>query len=462
MARNTERLHLTLERIRKLQAPTGRQAVYTFDDEPKQLCVRTTPAGAKSFVYAGKLNGAPLRITIGSTDVWNLDDAREDARRLQRLIDKGIDPRELEREKIAAKASAIAAKEAETEAAESRKQYTLKALCIAYCDHLEANGKKSARQARSIFKVHVFEAFPDIAVLPASEIDSDQAATLIRKVIEQGKERAAGVLRSYLSAAFNAARKARFDARLPAHFIAYGVKENPAEIIATIAVNRGDRTLTVDELKTYLAALSDNDLSDQALKLALLSGGQRMAQLLRAKVTDWMPETKTLRLWDGKGKRSAPREHLIPLAPKAASIVEKLVERSRRQEETNAKKEGREPTYSGLWLFSSFGKAQLVDTTPGKRVTEISSAMKSEPFDLRDIRRTCETMLAGMGISRDTRAQLLSHGISGVQAAHYDRHTYTEEKRAALVAWEQRLDDIDTGKKADNVVQIKRKRKVSA
>ncbi len=462
MARDTERLHLTLERIRKLQIPTGGQAVYTFDDDPKQLCVRVTPAGVKSFVFAGKLNKVPLRITIGATDVWNLDDAREEARRLQTLIDKGTDPRELEREKAAAKAAAIATREAEKAAAEGRKQYTLKALCNAYCDHLEAKGKtQSARQARSILKVHVFEAYPDIAALPASEIDSDHAAAMIRKVIEQGKERAAGVLRSYLSAAFNAARKARFDAKLPSDFIAYGVKDNPAEIVATIAVNRGDRTLIADELKSYLAALSDDDLSDQALKLALLAGGQRMAQLLRAKVSDYDQDSQTLRLWDGKGKRSTPREHLLPLAPKAAAMIEKLIARARAQEVANAKKEGREPTANSLWLFSSFGKTQLVDTTPGKRATAISKAMKGEPFDLRDIRRTCETMLAGMGISKDTRAQLLSHGLSGVQAAHYDRHGYTDEKRAALVAWEQRLDDIATGKKAANVVQMKQKRKAT-
>ncbi len=274
MARNTERLHLTLERIRKLQPPSGNQATYAFDDDPKQLCVRITPAGAKTFVYAGKLNGTPLRITIGSTNVWNLDDAREAARRLQTQIDKGIDPREVEREKTAAKAAAIAAKEAERAAAEDKKQYTLESLCNAYCDHLKTRGKAdSARQAGSILKVHVFEAFPDIASLPASEIDSDHAATLIRKVIEQGKERTAGVLRSYLSAAFNAARKARFDAKLPSIFIAYGVKDNPAEIIATIAVKRGNRTLNAGELKSYMEALSENDLSDQALKLDLFSGG---------------------------------------------------------------------------------------------------------------------------------------------------------------------------------------------
>lgn len=85
--------------------------------------------------------------------------------------------------------------------------------------------------------------------------------------------------------------------------------------------------------------------------------------------------------------------------------------------------------------------------------------MNGLPFDLRDIRRTCETMLAGMRVHKDIRSQLLSHGISGVQDAHYDRHGYIDEKRAVLVAWEQRLDDIATGKKLGNVVQMKRKSK---
>ena len=173
-----------------------------------------------------------------------------------------------------------------------------------------------------------------------------------------------------------------------------------------------------------------------------------MAQLLRAKVSDYDNFTQTLRLWDGKGKRTNPREHLLPLAPKAAVIVQKLLTRAE--------------ALKTQFLFSSFGTTQLVDTTPGKRATSICISMKCEPFNLRDIRRTCETMLAGMGISRDTRAQLLSHGLSGVQAAHYDRHTYTDEKRAALVSWEQRLDDIVTGKLAAEVVQMKHQRKVAA
>lgn len=65
---------------------------------------------------------------------------------------------------------------------------------------------------------------------------------------------------------------------------------------------------------------------------------------------------------------------------------------------------------------------------------------------LRDIRRTVETQLASIGVTKDIRAQLLSHGLSGVQAAHYDRYEYMNEKHAALVTWENVV--IDTQKVA--------------
>ena len=91
------------------------------------------------------------------------------------------------------------------------------------------------------------------------------------------------------------------------------------------------------------------------------------------------------------------------------------------------------------FLFRS-PKGGRIDTgTPGKRVKEISEAMGGESFDLRDIRRTAETHLAKIGVIQDIRAQLLSHGISGVQARHYDRHGYEKEKRAALERWEDYL-----------------------
>ena len=180
---------------------------------------------------------------------------------------------------------------------------------------------------------------------------------------------------------------------------------------------------------------------DKALKLALYSGGQRMAAILRAEVTDWNAETKVLRLLDPKGKRRQPREHLLPLGPVAASIVSELATRSKEK--------------SSALLFPSRTKETSIhDSMLGPRVTEIATAMGGEPFDLRDIRRTVETMLAGLGVSRDIRAQLLSHGISGVQAVHYDRYSYMKEKHAALFKWERYLNKISAGEEEKTVLQF--------
>jgi len=61
----------------------------------------------------------------------------------------------------------------------------------------------------------------------------------------------------------------------------------------------------------------------------------------------------------------------------------------------------------------------------------------SVSVEMRDLRRTCETMLAAMGVSSDVRAHLQSHGLGGVQTRHYDRHSTMDEKRKALELWEE-------------------------
>ncbi|WP_026295715.1 tyrosine-type recombinase/integrase [Aromatoleum toluclasticum] len=429
-------------------------------DTESHLAVRSRPVRggvSKVFIFISTLAYKEIRITIGEVGAVPLPEAKAKAFAWQKLVDEGRDPREALREeeeaREAARAAAAAAELAAKAEAEHRQRYTLRALCDAYVSTLERAGKvKSASAARSLFKCHLST---ETAGMPAREVTAHQIAAAVRKVREAGKERAAGVLRSYLSAAFNAAKRAPFDSALPADLIPFGIEHNPVDAIPAIAVQRGDRTLSVDELRAYLKALGD-DLPDQALKLALYAGGQRMAQLLRAKVSDYNADMATLRLWDGKGKRRTAREHLLPLAPKAAGLVAGLAERARKREQERADKEGRAPDTTGLWLFSTHGRVAMTGETVSNRAAEISANLGGESFDLRDIRRTVETMLAGLGISKDIRAQLLSHGISGVQAAHYDRHSYLDEKAAALTAWENKLDAIEKGVTAPaNVVQLR-------
>lgn len=417
-----QRVHLTTDRIRKLTCPAGKSQSFLRDDDPRCLSVRVTSTGAKAFVFEGSLDRRAMRLTIGDPADWTLDAARAEARRLQVLVDKGIDPRSAKAERKAAESAAKAAESAKA-------VYTLRALLNAYVEHLRARGKhKAAGTAASAFRVHLTDKHPSLADKPAKDVTGMDLAAVVRAVHQSGKERMAGMLRSYLAAAFAAAARAPYDVALPHGLIGFGITANPVTMLPTVPVNAGQRTLSADELRAYLLAMTDV-LPDQALRLCLLAGGQRLTQVLRATVADW--QGGTLRLFDGKGKRRTPREHLLPLGPKAAALVDSLAERARLR------------GTAGLFVAAS---APMDAGTPGRRAAELSVRLGGEPFTLRDIRRTCETLLAGMGISRDTRAQLLSHGVSGVQAVHYDRHSYADEKRAALLAWEAFLSRADAGR----------------
>lgn len=429
-----KRDNFTAERVANFnfkpsKAGKSNQTVY-WDGKTPGLGLRVTPGGAKSYIFEARLHGKTLRLTIGDIRTWAIGKAQAEVTRLKTLTDQGIDPRQVEADKRQLEADKRSAADAERVAADAAKHCTLTALLDAYVRYLEAKGKsRSAAATKSAFKCHV-SSNPAIASSLASAVTSRQIAELIRSVQEAGKNRAAGILRSYISAAYNAAKKAPLDGRLPAELIPFGIEHNPAEAVPAIPVNAGSRTLSAKELKSYMAMLGDS-LPDMALKIALFAGGQRMAQLLRAKIGDFDADNRTLRLFDPKGKRKTPREHLLPLAPMAAGLVTNLVKRTK--------------TTKSSWLFAATSKTVMAEETPGKRAAAICAELKVEQFNLRDIRRTCETMMAGMGIGKDLRSHLLSHGLSGVQSTHYDRHEYFEEKRAALVAWEAELKRIMSG-----------------
>jgi hypothetical protein len=140
------RERLTPARIAAFECPPDKQQAFLWDAAMPRLAVRAT-AGARSFIFESKLDRRTIRITIGDVAAWPLESvwsgkgaartevqrgARQEAARLQGLVDQGTDPRELEQEQKAAKAAAKAAKQAaEVQArqeAEAREKYTLRAL----------------------------------------------------------------------------------------------------------------------------------------------------------------------------------------------------------------------------------------------------------------------------------------------------------------------------------------------
>lgn len=422
------------------------------------LRFRKTGGRVRVYFRFTKPDGARDELPIGwydenGRDGWTLVRVREEAAKIREQYQSGSgDVRADQDAERAAREAARRAEEAVQAEAErrarERQQFTLGALCAMYCTMLDVQGKaKGAKDARAAFKVHLFEGNPELAKLPANEVEAEQIAELLRGIRAAGKHRTAGVVRSYLNAAFNAAIKSRLSTDAAADFRGFNLKSNPIATIEAIPVQAGDRVLTHAELRGYLGALGDG-IIDQALLLALLAGGQRMAQLLRARIGDW--DHGILRLWDDKGRRTSAREHLLPLGPNAAALVDRLVVRAKEHAGELALKKG-EPTDPNPSLFMSLGGARVVDTTPGKRLIEIAEHLGCPPFNLRDVRRTVETELQRLRIARDVRAVLLSHGMGGVQGKHYERFDFLDEKRAALEAWERFLFATEGG----NVVEMR-------
>jgi len=436
-------LHLTSNKVQKTRLTTGRVSTFTYEGNQPQIFlwdseivgfgVRATkpskrnPKGTKAYVFQARFNGDSPRLTIGDTKVWTLDDARIKARTFQTQIDNGKDPREVKAQEIALD---VATKQARVRAKKDKElgdKLTLRVLCKTYSDGLKAQGKlKAAVDSLSAFNCHVFTT--EFADLPAKDVTSKNIAQIIRKVRESGKERTAGITRNYLSAAYNSAIRAPYDTSASSSFLAFDLTANPVLVIPRIPVNKGERYLSTAELKDYLLALTDSPV-DLLLKVHLYSGCQRIAQLSRIKESAYKYESGSIELLDGKGRRDKPKEHLVPLAPKAIEIIETMLK-------------------GGDTLFYSNAR------DAGVRVSEISKAMGKESFGIGDLRRTCETMLSEMGISKDLRGRLLSHGIHGVQDDHYDKYGYVKEKRNILILWESKLDEVMTGHRKQSNVTI--------
>lgn len=406
------------------------------------------------FDSAGKHRRLPLG-QYGEKPLLTLDAARDKARDCSRLYRDGT--RDLhahfERIRDAEERARRAAEEAARQAQADAKRSTLRQLLDEYSAHLEKAKKQSAADAAGIFKLHVYDAAPDLASKKAAAVTKPEFVDLIRIVVKAGKGRTAAKLRSYLRAAYSLAMQSENDPAAP--LVDFGIETNPlASIDAMSKFNRTRvRNLDAEELRAFLKRLESlpQSVKKDALSLCLLLGGPRPAQLLRAKPVNVDLSAGTITLHDSKGRRKEPRAHLLPLTKKAATILRRSLDGL---------------SDNAPVVFTYDGKRGLRGETVAQVVTDISAAMMKakearEPFQLRDIRRTCETMLASLGISKDIRAHLLSHGLGGVQNRSYNMHDYALEKRAALEKWNKHLDALAAGKSA-TVTQAKRAATIAA
>lgn len=293
-------------------------------------------------------------------------------------------------------------------------KHSLKKLLATYADYLQAEGRRSHADARSLFRLHVEEAWPAVASRAAVNVKPDDLLEMFRKLIDEKKGRTANKLRAYIRAAYQCALDVHSLPSIPIAFKSFRVTTNPAALTKRVARHdKADKNpLSEAELRTYWRAIKKvPGIRGAALRLHLLSGGQRIEQLVKLKKSD--TETHAFCIYDVKGRPGGdPRRHMVPLLPAALAATKQFAS-------------------DGPYLISTDGGAKpLSAMTLSNWAKEIPTEIAN--FQLKRVRSGVETLLAAAGVSKDIRGNLQSHGLSGVQAKHYDDHDYLPQKRQAL------------------------------
>jgi hypothetical protein len=96
----------------------------------------------------------------------------------------------------------------------------------------------------------------------------------------------------------------------------------------------------------------------------------------------------------------------------------------------------------GLFVFSILGTRPFHDFSRAKRVLDRLSGVSQ--WRLHDLRRTCVSGIARLGIAPHVADKILNHQsgtISGV-AAVYQRHEFLVERRTALDLWGAHVSEL--------------------
>ena len=224
-----------------------------------------------------------------------------------------------------------------------------------------------------------------------------------------------------------------------------GVTNNPCLLVSRpkpAAVR--DRVLKPEELRWFWAATEQiGEPFGVLLKLLLLTGcrreevaGMRWHELSEDGTTWTIPSART-KNW---------REHIVPLPPLARDLL------------------GGVKRIEGAFVFTVTGKASVssfsrvkarLDGLMLKAAQEQARAAGCDPnavgippWRLHDLRRTCATGMAGIGIQPHVVEACLNH-VSGAKAGvagTYNVHSYSAEKTTALERWAAHVEGIVTGK----------------
>ncbi|WP_262299006.1 tyrosine-type recombinase/integrase [Microvirga sesbaniae] len=378
--------------IAKLKPPASGRADYT-DSRTPGLTLRLTATGHGSWSLRYRPRGGkPERLTLGSLKAVTLAEARQRAKALNGSVADGQNPQAIRRK--------------------AKGAMSFDALADAYLTGHAMPGKASwkndlgyLKRARSAWAGRSAE----------SIVRSDVVALL--EAIRATAPVSANRTRSVLVTLFNWAVETGLIPANPAAGVRARTKETPRE-----------RVLTVDEVRDLWAMTGPDGSMDPniagALRLILLTGQRpgEIAGLVRTEICDLNDGTRA-RIELPASRTKARRSHLVPLCPLAAALVREGIARN-------------------VGSDAVFASAFASRTTLARHSLSQALRRKKLSYTPHDLRRSCLTGLASLGIPREDRLAVAAHAPSDIHGAHYDKYERMREKRAALVAWETRIGEM--------------------
>lgn len=401
--------------VRTIQSitPDPHRDIYVWDTRLKGFGLRTTPRGSQSFVFQYRVDGGPARRkTIGPVgSPWTPATARKEAERLLVQVYQGIDPVEAKRE-------AKRKKEALNFRTYSERFVEL---------YLKQNWKGTWRSADCTLK-NVF--VPRWGDRPVNEITRAD----IVKVMDQYSDRPARrkEIHSLLRKLFNWATDRQ------------DIEFSPlAGMKAPKAVPSRRRVLSDDEIVALWKATENAGWPWGPYVRMLILTMQRRQEVAEM---DWSEIDLESRRWTLPAERAKnDEEHVIPLTSLALKELQLL----------GPKRKGLVFTTTGTTPVSGFYKAR--SALHEDMITFLKAKQNEAGGDpdevvvpnwrLHDIRRTGATHLQSLGVPVEVTESVLNH-ISGTRAGVagiYNRYKYDAEKRAALKAWDAKLQALLSG-----------------
>jgi integrase len=173
----------------------------------------------------------------------------------------------------------------------------------------------------------------------------------------------------------------------------------------------------------------------------LILTGQRLREVSEM---EWKKVDLGTKLWTLPGKRAKNGvEHTIPLSDQAIDILRSL------------------PRIAGSgFVFTINGRNPIRGAHLVKRRIDGMLPAGTPHWTIHDLRRTVASGMARLGINLPVIEKLLNHvsgsfaGIVGV----YQRHSFSDEKRAAMAAWARHVESVVIGETAANGVELAKAR----